>query len=447
MNHTVAPKAVVVKSSASRMINAHHSIDHRFTLPLNHEDPEGEKIQVFAREVRRKGASEDLPMMIFFQGGPGGESPRTPVGSAWIGEILKTHRMLLLDQRGTGLSTEVLSQTLATRGDATAQMEYLTHFRADSIVRDAECIRKTLIGDTPWKGVGQSYGGFCLLNYLSFYPEGLSGVIITGGTACVKRHIKDNYRLTYKKVSEKNDLYYRRYPEDIQQVKEIFEYIKNNEVMLPSGTRLTARRFQQLGMFFGASGGLEAMHYLIEKAFVNGLTGRELSDSFIARVEQASCYENNPIFSILHESIYAEGYATEWAAEQLREEFPEFDVDGAHERYLFTGEMVSPSMLDDHYSLKPLKEVANLLAKKPDWGKLYDLDQLAKNEVPVSAIAYYDDMYVPVEWSEETAQHVGNFRIWVTNEWEHNGIGVDGTRILGRLMAQLDEAAPFGFRG
>jgi len=447
MKHTVDPKAVEVKSSVSRMINTHHTIDHYFTVPLNHEDPNGETIQVFAREVRKKGASEDMPMMIFFQGGPGGESPRSAVGSTWIGEILKSHRMLLLDQRGTGLSTEVLPQTLATRGDAAAQAEYLTHFRADSIVRDAECIRKTLIGDSKWKGVGQSYGGFCLLNYLSFYPDALSGVIITGGTACVKQHIKDNYRLTYKKVGEKNELYYQRYPEDEKQVRDIFNYIKNNEVMLPSGERLTARRFQQLGMFFGGGGGIDAMHYLIEKAFVTGVSGRELSQSFVAKVEQASSFENNPIFCILHESIYAEGYATQWTAEQLRDEFPEFDVDGDQDRYLFTGEMVAPGMLDDHYSLKPLKEVANLLAEKSDWGPLYDLDQLAKNKVPVSAIAYYDDMYVPVEWSEETAQHVGNFRIWVTNEWEHNGIGVDGARILRRLMDQLDEAAPFGFRG
>lgn len=109
--------------------------------------------------------------------------------------------------------------------------------------------------------------------------------------------------------------------------------------------------------------------------------------------------------------------------------------------------MVSPTMLDDHYSLKPLKEVAELIAQKSDWGRLYNLDQLAKNEVPVSAISYYDDMYVPIEWSEETAQHVGNFRIWATNEWEHNGIGVDGPRIVSRLLSQLDETAPFGFRG
>lgn len=438
------PTAATKRSSEPRLTNALEITDHYFDVPLDYSNQDGEKIVVFAREVAKKGASDSLPWMIFFQGGPGGESPRLATSSGWCGEVLKTHRLLLLDQRGTGLSSQVMPQTLATRGDIYAQAEYLTHFRADSIVRDAEAIRKTLIGDQKWIGMGQSYGGFCLLTYLSFHPEGLSGVIITGGVACIKRHVKDNYRLTYQKVIDKNKLYFHRYPEDAAAVNEIVKYLQENEVILTSGLRLTDRRFQHLGMFFGAGGGIEAMHFLIEKAFINGVKGRELSDYFVTKVEQASAYENNPIFTIMHESIYAEGYATQWAAEQLRSEFPEFNMDA--EQFYFVGEMVSPTMLDDYKSLQPLKELAELLAQKSDWGKLYDLDQLAKNEIPISAISYYDDMYVPIEWSEETARHVGNFRIWATNEWEHNGIGVDGPRILSRLISQLEEPAPHGLR-
>ncbi len=432
-------------SKPSRITNGLEITDHYFQIPLDHNAPNNEKIDVFAREVARYDAGPKLPWMIFFQGGPGGESPRISSSAGWCGEILKTHRLLLLDQRGTGLSSQVMPQTLARRGNPSQQAEYLTHFRADSIVRDAESIRKSLIGDEKWTGIGQSYGGFCLFSYLSFHPEGLSGVIITGGVACIKQHIKDNYRLTYKKVIDKNHLYFSRYPEDSKTIKEIVTHIQNNEIFLPSGVRLTDRRFQQLGMFFGASGGLETMHFLIEKAFITGTNGRELSEYFLAEVEQASCFENNPIFTIMHESIYAEGYATQWAAESLRTEFPQFNVNA--ESFYFTGEMVSPLMLEDHKSLKPLKEVAEILAQKSDWPPLYNLSQLAKNTVPISAISYYDDMYVPIEWSEQTAQHVGNFRIWVTNEWEHNGIGVDGPKIISRLLNQLNEPAPYGYRG
>ena len=441
MNLTAATK----RSLPTRLVNGVELTDHRFDVPLDHTNPEGESIEVFAREMALKGAPKDRPWMVFFQGGPGGESPRPMGDGGWVGEIIKTHRLLLLDQRGVGLSTPIMPQTLATRGDAQAQVDYLTHFRTDSIIRDAEMIRKALIGEKKWKGAGQSYGGFCLLTYLSFHPEGLSGVIITGGVACVKRKIKENYRLTYQKVIDKNNLFYQRYPEDAQLAKEIADYLINNEVIMDDGVRLSVRRFQQLGMFFGGSSGLETMHYLLEKAFVNGVNGRELSRNFIASVRSASCFENSTIFTIMHESIYAEGYATQWAAEQLREEFPEFNTDA--DAFFFTGEMVSPCMLDDHKSLQELKLVANLLAEKSDWGMLYDLDKLAANTVPVSAISYYDDMYVPIEWSEETAQHTGNFRIWATNEWEHNGIGVAGSKIISRLLSQLDEPAPFGSRG
>lgn len=42
-------------------------------------------------------------------------------------------------------------------------------------------------------------------------------------------------------------------------------------------------------------------------------------------------------------------------------------------------------MFDDYSNLRPLKGTAELLARDSGWGKLYDLQQLAKNEVKVSA--------------------------------------------------------------
>ena len=49
--------------------------------------------------------------------------------------------MIYLDQRGTGLSSPVSVEVLAAKGNAQAQADYLTHFRADNIVRDCEAIR------------------------------------------------------------------------------------------------------------------------------------------------------------------------------------------------------------------------------------------------------------------------------------------------------------------
>ncbi len=56
--------------------------DHGFELPLDHDRPDGERVQVFAREaVAIERAGDDLPWLVFFQGGPGFGAPPAEVGS------------------------------------------------------------------------------------------------------------------------------------------------------------------------------------------------------------------------------------------------------------------------------------------------------------------------------------------------------------------------------
>jgi len=87
----------------------------RFELPLAHPGlagtatrATGRTITVFARDVvAAEKRDAGLPTLVFFQDGPGGASPRPETRSGWLGQALKEHRVLLLDQRGTGLSTPV----------------------------------------------------------------------------------------------------------------------------------------------------------------------------------------------------------------------------------------------------------------------------------------------------------------------------------------------------
>ena len=106
--------------------------------------------------------------------------------------------MLLLDQRGTGRSSPATRQTLARLGSAKAQADYLAHFRADSIVLDAELIRRELTGGAPWSVLGQSFGGFCTVTYLSFAPHGIREAFITGGLPGLTATADDVYRRTYR---------------------------------------------------------------------------------------------------------------------------------------------------------------------------------------------------------------------------------------------------------
>jgi len=100
--------------------------EHFFTVPLVHgPDSTGETITVFAREYSslEHSAAEaaDLPWLLFLQGGPGGRGNRVTSLSGWMKAAARDFRILMLDQRGTGLSTPVEQQSLALRGDVSAQ--------------------------------------------------------------------------------------------------------------------------------------------------------------------------------------------------------------------------------------------------------------------------------------------------------------------------------------
>ncbi|MGZ9723576.1 alpha/beta fold hydrolase [Rhizobium miluonense] len=414
-----------------------HIRDHVLTVPLDWSDSSGRTIEFFAREVVdpvRK--TETLPVLCFLQGGPGGKSPRpTRGGPSWLAEALKTHRVILPDQRGTGRSTPVDTATIGQL-DGEAGADYLACFRADSIVKDLEHFRKTVLGARRWQTLGQSYGGFLTLTYLSQAPEGLSACYIAGGIPSLQPDADEVYRHTYPRVQAKNAAYYKRYPGDVALVGKIADFIDGNDVRLPDGDRLTVRRLQTIGLDFGMAHGFENIHWLVDEAFADRKQDR-LSDHFLASVMNLTSYHSGPLFAAIHEAIYGEGDgATAWSAERLRAGFPEFDP--AARPLLFTGEMIYPWMFEEISSLKPFRAVAETLAQRPHHSALYDRDRLAANEIPVSAAIYHDDMYVDAGLSLQTARAVGNLDFWITNEFEHDGIrqSVSVFERLAALVAQ-----------
>ena len=403
----------------------------RFEVPLDHREPGRGTIEVVAREVNAAhGDCSKKPGLVFLQGGPGFESPRPLEQGGWISEAAKEFRVFLLDQRGTGLSTPVTTEALLALGDARAQAEYLACFRSDAIVDDCEAIRKEA-GIDRWTLLGQSFGGFCSLRYLSAAPEGLAAALITGGIPGIDRTADEVYAKTYATLRDKNDAYFEQFPADVERCARIAEQLHAEDVWLPNGDRLTVQRFQSLGFAFGMSYGASTVHYLIEQAFAE--KGR-LGIGFLRAVEQQASFDDHPIFAILHEPIYAQEKATNWAAQRALEQYDEF-VWAPGKPLRFTGEMIYPWMFEDFGQLAPLREAANLLAERSDWPRLYDAEQLARNTVPTAAAVYHDDMYVPRDFSIETAKHTPNVRTWITNEYEHNGLRADGPKIFAKLLA------------
>ena len=389
--------------------------EREHVVPLDHSKPDGQKITVFSRELAAPDG-RDRPYLIFQQGGPGGEATRpTAPPSGWQKRAIADYRILLIDQRGTGRSTPVGD----IPGDSPeAQAAYMTHLRADSIVRDAELIRKEL-GVERWSILGQSFGGFCTMTYLSIAPDGLREAFLTGGLSPIGRSPDEVYAATWKRVIQLNEYHFARYPEDRGRIAEIIRRLDAEDVRLPTGDRLTSRRFRQIGLKLGDSAGRELIHHIVELPFGSRAFLHDLIDS-------GGRFERNPIYATLHESSYADGFPTRWAAHRLAP--PEIA-----ERGYLTAEQVFPWMWDDYAGLRSHKAAANILAEHP-WPRLYDAEQLTRNEVPVAATIYSNDLYVERDFAVETARTIRGLRTWETDEFEHNGLRADGEKVLGRLI-------------
>ncbi len=412
---------------------------HYFDVPLDYQDPSKGTLQVFARSLDyANGGDSNKPWLVYFQGGPGFPSPRQNGHSGWIKRVLSEYRVLLLDQRGTGNSTVISHQTLAGKTPE-QQAEYLSHFRADNIVRDAEFIREQF-GVKQWAILGQSFGGFCSLTYLSMFPQSLLRSYITGGVPSISRHPDDVYQATFKRTKEKNQAFFEQFPQAQAMCQRIADHLLENDEFLPNGQRFTVEQFQQLGINFGMSGTFLPTYYALENAFVEIDGQHVLRYEFLNEMFQQQSFHTNPIYAILHESIYCQGFASDWSAHRVRQQHTEFNYQKG-QPFFFTGEMVFPWMFEQYTNLQPLQQAAEILAKKSDWSPLYNAEQLANNTVPVSCAVYADDMFVEMDISRETIAHTPNAKAWITNEFEHNGLRADGERILDALIAMGNQTA------
>ena len=457
----VASVSSVVSKSASEgasrrtyIQHGAHVTEHRLQVPLDYSDPNGRQIELFAREVTldKNGPNTDQPAIIFMQGGPGGRAPRPgDFNSGWIGEALKTHRVILMDERGTGLSTRLDALTLSEFATVKDQVNYVKHFRADNMVRDAELLRGEINGGKKWASLGQSYGGFINTSYLSLAPEGLSAVYYTGGLPGLVS-VDEIYRRTYRATAARNEVYFKRYGADQQTLKDVLTHLDTHEEILPTGERLTSRRLRMLGLMLGTTTGFDQLHYFFEGPFVSVRCEKRLNTQFLDMVGRQLSHGDSPMYGVLHETIYAgatpalRGQATNWAAERLLAEVGSGIPEGfapapnyrAESPVYLTGEHMYPLIYEEDPALAPIRELAHELAAFTDWEPVYNPEQLANNEVPGAAAVYFEDMFVPTDLSLQTAELAG-IRTWVTNEYQHDGLRADGAAVFQHLQNLLED--------
>jgi len=493
---------------------------------LNEITPQ-ERAELYVKKLNLQNANG---LMLYLQGGPGFGAP-APVGGlglsdtgSWAGKALfgkYYQRVVLMDQRGTGKSTPITKQWLERRfpdlflldkedtpdlptleefrQKATSAEEkgekvkeavkvvtnFMAQFRADNIVRDAEEIKDALLvpiiekdNDTEQQSppprpygcaLGQSFGGFCMMTYLSQIEHPPKVCLLTGGIAPMLTPMYDVYDKLWDRVKERNLRYYEMFPGDVTIVKKIVRKLIENPVELPSGSKLTARRFLQTGLALGGGPSTFArLHTLFNTAFLHDDDGTATSDEnkliftrpFLKAMDSEHSFDDHPIYFLLHESIYANGggdgsnIPTNWIAHRAYESrisqaSSKFDYqltssNTNDDATLLFGEMVFPWMADGDYaecSGFGMRCLASALAEKNDWGPLYDEEQmkqvLADGDISRAAAAvYYEDLYVDFDASMKVTQRGGPLekcKVWVTNEFQHSGLRDDGASIFAKL--------------
>lgn len=419
--------------------------DHTWTLPgltlrditldapLDHTRTDGPSIEVFARIAAAHGG-EDRPFLVFLQGGPGSEAPRPtldPLNPSWMKAALEHFRVVMLDQRGTGRSTPVGLDAPLPKGalaggartlrdaDPADVADYLTHLRADAIVEDAELLRQAL-GAEQWSLLGQSFGGFTALRYLSAHADSLREVLMTGGIPAALADLDTVYTTSWQAMIARTAQFYARFPGDRDRMASLMDRAAQGDLQRADGTPVTPEMLRRLGLLLGGSGGAERLHYLLDlhpdsPAFQHDLAGLL---PFSAR---------NPLYAVIHESCWANGQATRWAADRTMPQQVKDDPT------LLAGEHIHRSLFTDDPTFALWREAAELIAEHA-WPALYDPDALRAADVPVAAAVYHDDVFVPREHSLATGSLLPRFRPWITSEYEHNGLRASGDGVFTHLL-------------
>ena len=302
--------------------------EHEIDVPLDHAAPDGETITFFARETADVDG-QDKPFLVFLQGGPGSEAPRpmrVPTSPGWLDRALRDFRVLMVDQRGTGRSAPVGTLPGMTPQQ---QADHLTHFRADSIVRDLELLRAAL-GVDRWSVLGQSFGGFCAMTYLSIAPEGLREAFFTGGLPPVGAAGRRRVRRDVRHPARAQPPLLRPLPAGPRPAcARCTPGPTRASWRCRTATPVAAAGCASSAPALGMSYGAEQLHYLLEldpdsPAFRHDLAGLL---GFSGR---------HPLYAALQEPCYADGEATRWAALRTLPDDYRDDVT------LLTGEHVFP---------------------------------------------------------------------------------------------------------
>lgn len=480
----------------------------RFEVPLQYlpSTQEDEKLEIVARLVYATAgpAAETLrdswasrPILLYLCGGPGADNPpcRIPAMNRWLLE--KGYSILYVNYRGCGPSSPLRAETLCKkphlRGDI-EKAQYISHFGQDNIVRDLEAMRHSLsriagsTAEIKWTTLGQSYGGYISLSYLSMHPEGLQEVFITGGLPPCGMDLDDYFRVEYEDIVAKNKAWYGLYPDGDALVRRVLALIADigpRNVRMTGRGYLTGQKLLTLGRQFGSKVGFPEVYDLLRRIERDlASPARRLRPDTVREFEGILHVDERPLYPLMLEQTWCSGGRTDWAAERVARDIPGFEYLRAydddddddhmqqngnnktennnnttntnnhnnhnhnartHHTYTYPDPSLTPPgrpiyftantygrfHYDTHEALVDLRGAAEALARHP-WPCPYDYARLAANRVPAYAVIFARDMHLDAGVAADTASRVGGLRRVLDPGW-HQDIRHRAVEVLENL--------------
>lgn len=164
------------------------------SVPENYEKIDGEHIDINFVVLPAIDNSDDKTPLMFLAGGPGQAAAELASGLTQVFyEVRKTRDLILVDQRGTGLSHPLQCEDAAEQNvyaltpedfseqdikDCLSNLSGdLSQFNSENAIRDFEAVRKAL-GHKQINIYGGSYGTRAGLVYMRMFPESLRSVVL-----------------------------------------------------------------------------------------------------------------------------------------------------------------------------------------------------------------------------------------------------------------------------
>ena len=284
----------------------------RWTTSAARSRRRGETITVFAREyVSAEHSEEDaaeLPWLLYLQGGPGGRGNRLASLGGWSKAAARDFRILMLDQRGTGLSSPIDRNTLPLRGQRTRTRPTTWRTSAPTPSSPTRKPSARRWAPAPGPSTARATAASAPSRYLSFAPEGAPRGAHHRRPGAAGGPADRVYRATFQRVAARNAEYFAlvsggpcaRSPGSPGTCA-----TRRSSCPTAAGSPWNASRWWARS--WAATPAWTRLHHLLEDAFVGTPDGDRLSDAFLEQVRGLVSRAANPLYALMHESIYGQG--------------------------------------------------------------------------------------------------------------------------------------------